>query len=175
MFTALDLARVSGVAWGDAFSRPNFETWVLGAVHTPLGARGVELMARLTRHLDSVKPDCVFIEAPIRMTGALRKGSSAETILQLNGLVFVAQTVCHSRRVPMKLHERQKVLKHFTGRPTYPSGEGKRACQQRIRQIWGVDVPEDEADAGALLHYGCALEDGNAFVKARLTEPAMTR
>src|SRR5215211_1834260 len=174
IYVALDLARVSGAAWGPAFERPTFQTWTLGEVHSPLGARGVELAQRLRQLINDVCPGKVFIEAPMRMSGAMRKGSNADTLLQLHGLVFLAQTVCWKAGVECKLYERQAVLKHFTGQPRYKdSKDGKRACMTRIKQIWGVEVREDEADAGALLHYGCALNEPKAYIKARGSEPVM--
>ena len=180
MYLALDLARVSGVAWGDPFdlhARPSFESWTLGEPNSPLGARGLDLMQRLERHLYNFPPAKVFIEKPMRVTGMLKKGGADQsTIMQLNGLVFIALTICWSRRIPTALHERQDVLKHFTGQPRYKDGkDGKRACQTRIKQIWGLIVGEDAADAGALLHYGAALEDQFAFLEARANEPVMRR
>jgi hypothetical protein len=175
--TALDLARVSGVAFGPPFAQPTFQTWTLGEVGSPLGERGCELLRRLNDHLARIEPARVYVEAPMRPRIAVGKdGGNAATALQLNGLVFLALTVCWSRRVPTVMLDRRPALKHFTGQAGYKDRDAaKRACKARIRQLWRVDVGLDEADAGALLDYGCSLDNPKAFMQSRMSQPPMNR
>jgi len=172
IYGALDLAKQSGVCWGEKDGRPAFETWQLGGQARARGARGIALMTKLVDWLAYAKPGLVFIEAPLNPSAMKNKHSGQDTNIALTGYVFMAETICHSRGVPTKLYERQKILGHFTGSERYKvPGMAKRQCMVRACQLRWQPANEDEADAGALWHYGIAQEDRAAFLKRAGVEP----
>lgn len=176
IYASLDLAKQTGVCWGTPGGRPEFETWQLGGMSLERGFRGVELMKKLVDFLAYVKPAKVFIEEPITPQGQMNAGSSLEVTIALQGYVFLAETVCFSRGVPTILYARQDVLKHFTGQSRYKQkGAGKKACMMRSLQLRWQPANEDEADAGALWHYGCAEEDRASYLKRAAGEPPKVR
>lgn len=162
--TALDLAsRTTGIAWGVAGEKPSAATWRLGPDRkTTRGARGLALMRFLVAHLDEFRPDEVFIEAPQPPAVLVEISGSPDTAIMLPGLVFLAETVCESRGISYHTLDRQKVLKHFTGRASYREkidgkDAAKKACIARATQLgWTVDG-YDQGDALALLDYGMAI------------------
>jgi hypothetical protein len=175
VYSSLDLAKQSGICWGEANGRPEFETWQLGGADMPRGERGKWLMRKLVQHLTDVKPDKVFIEAPLPVHVAARVGSTQDTTIALNGFVFVAETVCHTRGIPTRLIERQDALLFFTGRASYPKSikdGAKKACLARATQLRWVCANWDEADAGAQWFYGCATEDPKGYALHGVNEAA---
>lgn len=172
IYGALDLAKQSGVAWGEPMGRPEFETWQLGGQALQRGHRGMALMSKLVAWLDYVKPDMVFIEQPVPPQGQMRAGSNLDVTIALQGYVFMAETVCFSRKVPTRLYDRQDILGHFTGKRVYKvKGGGKKACMARACQLRWQPGNEDEADAGALWHYGIAQENRAAHLQRSIIEP----
>jgi hypothetical protein len=175
IYGALDLAKQSGVAWGKPGGRPEFDTWQLGGAALQRGKRGLALMGFLVEWLADVKPDLVFIEGPMNSGGQANAGSTLDTTIALQGYILIAEMVCFSRGVPTKLLDRQDVLGHFTGRRTYKQkGMGKKMCMMRACQFGWRPENEDEADAGAMWHFGCAEEDRAAYLKRVGAEPAKT-
>jgi hypothetical protein len=174
IYTALDLASRTGVAWGVPFQQPACTAWELRGPSR--GRRGLDLMSRLVEHLDTVRPDKVFIEKPLEPLALVRLDSTGAVVLLLNGLVMLAETVCASRGIPSILYDRQDVLAHFTGQAKYREKDGgKAACAVRCRQLWRLDLRWDEADACALWHLGCAREDPKSYALAGLKEPVRLR
>jgi hypothetical protein len=167
IYGALDLAKQSGICWGEPFGRPSFDTWQLGGGALARGMRGEALMRHLVRWIAEVKPDLVFIEAPLSASAGKDRGTSIDTSIALQGYIMIAETVCYTRKVPTKLIERQDALRHFTGRARYSvKGQAKKACMARCCQLRWQPGNEDEADAGALWHFGCAQEDPRGFALA---------
>ena len=167
--SALDLAKQSGVCWGEPNGKPEFETWTLGGADTPRGKRGANLMRKLVEHIAYVKPDLIFIEAPLTAAVLADIGSTQDTTLALQGFVFVAETVAFSRGVETRLIERQDALLHFTGSKKYPRAikdAAKKACMARCSQLRWIVADYDQADAGALWHYGCATLNPTAAALA---------
>lgn len=176
IYGALDLAKQTGVAWGEPGGRPVFETWPLGGQSLERGRRGANLMRKLVTWLEYVKPDKVFIEGPMNPSAMKNKHSGQDTNLALMGYIFVAETVCFTRGVPTVLLDRQDILSHFTGHSRYKvPGMAKKNCMVRACQLRWQPANEDEADAGAMWHYGCSLEDQAAFLKRAALEPPRTR
>lgn len=172
VYTGLDLARVSGIAYGVPFERPRTELWELSPQDGAWGARGLKLMQFLTEHLDQVKPAKVFIERPLKPIARSRVDNSFEQNFLGNGLAFMAVTICHSRQVPWVLIDRQDVLLHFTKQARYSEKHaGKKACVIRCRQVYGMSVGYDEADATALWDLGCARENPQAYALAGVQRP----
>jgi hypothetical protein len=171
IYGALDLAKQSGVCWGEPNGRPSFETWHLGGQALERGQRGAALMTKLVSWIAYAKPDLVFIEAPISAVAGVARGTSIDTSIALQGFILIAETVCYTRKIPTKLIERQDALYHFTGRARYKvKGQAKKACMARCCQLRWQPANEDEADAGAMWHYGCAKEDPRAFALAGVNE-----
>jgi hypothetical protein len=165
VYAALDLAKSSGVCWGEAFQPPTFETWVFKAKSRP--ARFHELRIALAELLYRAKPAKVFIEEPVSPHILAGIGSSVETALQLNGMVALAEELCWHRGVATELFNRQKVLGHFTGQPRFKKkDDGKRACLVRCKQLGWDAEGFDQADAAALWDYGCARESPSAWALA---------
>jgi hypothetical protein len=190
----LDLATNSAAAYGRPGEVPRFQHWGLSGSR---GERGLEFLHRFRTLLDELKgqgePITVFIEAPIDVAGLKEKGGfgrDSVTLMMLNGLIFLAETVAASRKVPTQLIRRQDALKHFTGRSQYETTRRKRppkndmfaddapinrrsparenlaklACQARCRQLrWPFRTP-DEADAAAIWDTGCAMIRTNALL-----------
>lgn len=174
---ALDLAKVSGVCWGEPFSTPFFETWVLGGADTPRGQRGKNLMAKLVEFIARVRPEKIYIEAPLTARVLAEIGSNSDTTIALQGFVMIAETVAFTRGVPTELLERKAVLQHFTGQPSFSRRDkngAKKACLARCGQLRWPVAGYDEADAGALWHYGCARDNPRAFALAGVGEAVRT-
>lgn len=174
-YSSLDLAKQSGVCWGENNGIPEFETWQLGGADKPRGERGKWLMRKLVDHLDYVKPCKVFIEAPLPAHIASNAGHTQDTTIALNGFVMIAETVCWNRGIPTRLIVRQDALGFFTGRSRYPKGmkdAAKKACMARALQLRWRCANWDEADAGAQWFYGCATEDPRGYALHGVNEAA---
>jgi hypothetical protein len=177
MISFLDLATTSGVCWGRPGERPTFDTW-LCASSKGRGQVALNLTMFVRDHLDTVKPDKVFIEAPMEARGQLRKGgASMGTTIVLQGLILVAEMVCHSRGIPTALIERQEILGHFTGRRTYPSTRfgkdgAKKATMARCTQLRWSPADYDQADAGAGWFVACAMENPRMAIAMGINAPA---
>lgn len=173
VYSSFDIAAQSGVCWGEPNEMPEFDTWHLGGGDRPRGYRGKWLMRKIIDHVEHVKPDLVFIEAPLPAHIAARIGSTQDTTIALNGFVFLAETVLFTRGIPTRLIERQDALLHFTGRKSYPKSMkdgAKKACMARALQLRWKCANWDEADAGAQWHYGCATENPRAYALAGVNE-----
>jgi hypothetical protein len=167
IYGALDLAKQSGVCWGEPFGRPSFETWTLGGAALERGFRGAALMQKLVAWIAYAKPDLVFIEAPLSAAAGKDRGTSIDTTIALQGYILIAETVCFTRGVKTKLIDRQEALFHFTGRARYKKpGMAKKACMARCCQLRWQLASEDEADAAAIWWRGCMTEDPRAFALA---------
>ena len=89
---ALDLAASTGVAWGIPFQSPTLETWKLRGKNR--GERGLDLMGRLSALLRKETVSQVFIEKPMEPERLAKMDATGFGVIQLNGLVFLAETVC---------------------------------------------------------------------------------
>jgi hypothetical protein len=174
IYAALDLARVSGICWGELNGKPSFDTWTLGSKADARGDIGLQMMRRMVEFITTVRPVKFFIETPMEARVLVAIGSSLNTTIQLQGLVFLAETVAHSRGVPTQLLTRQDALRHFTGQKSFPKSLGKdaakKACLVRCTQLRWMVAGYDEADAGALWHFGCAREDPRGYALAGVNE-----
>lgn len=183
IYTALDLARVTGICAGVPFRRPVLcEHWTLGEpgeYHGHYADRGLELSRLLKEHCLIWKPAKVFIEAPLELKqmgagkGNQGKGNFSD-LLQGNGLVFLTMVILRKIGTPFICYQRQTVLKHFTDQARFKiRDDGKRACVARARQLWQLSLTWDEADAAALWDYGCALEHQREYVHAAVASPVL--
>jgi len=170
LILALDPATTSGVAFGKPGDTPSFRTWRLKGENR--GVKGVAFLGFMRDLLDEVEPERVFIESPMGIIAATKKGGiPPETILLLNGLVMLAETACASRRVPCELLDRNRAVFHFCGRKPKVAGTAKAMCQSRARLLgWPVQTL-DEADAAALWDLGCCLANPRAQVQAMIDRP----
>lgn len=174
IYSALDLAKQSGVCWGEPGGKPEFETWTLGGSDSPRGKRGVNLMRKLVEHIEYVRPDLIFIETPLEARVLASIGSTMDTTLALQGFVFVAETVAFSRGVKTQLIERQEALLQFTGSKSYPKAikdAAKKACLARCTQLRWIVADYDQADAAALWFTGCGLQQPSALARAGIEMP----
>lgn len=169
--TALDLAAVSGVCFGELPASPAFLTIDLRK-EDGRGGRGVALMRALARHFDEYKPERVFIERPLDAHVAAKMGVTTDTVIALNGSVMLAETVAFSRRIATELVEVQTARKHFIGVRSFPDKkDGKRAVFARCTQL-GWDPPNhDCSDAACLWDYGSSTCTPG-FVKIAMARPA---
>jgi hypothetical protein len=164
---ALDLAASTGMAVGVPFETPTLERWkLLGATR---GERGLDLIKRLTRTISEAGPIThITIEKPLEPERLAKLDTTGWGVIQLNGLVFLAETIAAAHDI----HDRQDVLRHFTGIARYKVNEdGKRACVVRCKQLWGLTVGYDEADAGALWDYANAKLNPRGYALAGVNRP----
>jgi hypothetical protein len=153
--TALDLAAISGLCYGELPVKPAFLSIDLRKEPGGRGGRGTALMRFLAKHIDTYHPEIIFIEAPMDAHVAAKVGATPDTMIALNGYVMLAETVAYSRRVPTELLHVQDARKHFVGVRSFPDkNEGKRAVFARCKQL-GWEPPNlDCSDAACLWDYG---------------------
>lgn len=164
---ALDLATVTGWAYGPAGARPRFGTWKLGKPGTPRPARLLVLRGYLADFLavnDNI--DEVAYEAPMKPRVMARVGSTPDTAILLLSACAVAEIACYEAGVDYSMHDVQAVREHFTGQRRYrdqwcpielktvSSREwAKRATIARCKQLGSLVRNDNEADAVALHDY----------------------
>jgi len=154
---ALDLARVTGWAWGHLhWSAPWYGSW-----HMPeTGGEGFRLMCLENEVADAIgehKPEAVVLEAPLRFlpvrrdrrTGRLRLESNREAMWQQIGMRAIVRCYCARRSIPVSEVSADLVRNDILGFSRVPghSGAIKRHVVQWCRHH-GMRVSDDnQADA----------------------------
>jgi hypothetical protein len=158
MILALDLARVTGFAYGDGINNPISGSVVLAPPSASNASTGRGLLRWLTGFLTLSPASCVYIEAPLDPR-AMGKKTSMMSARQLIGLAYLAETIVTAKGVDRVREARvQQVRKFFVGsaRPD----DGKAAVMRRCREL-GLKYSDDNAaDAIALLAYAHSIESG---------------
>lgn len=168
--TALDLAVLTGVCFGEFPAAPAFETWDLR--ERGRGQRGIILMRRLIAHIEAFRPQAVYIEQPLDAYMMARVGSTLDTQISLTGYVFLAETVCASRRIETALVDVQDARFHFIGVRRFGEKEqGKKAVFARCVQLGWRPGDLNQSDAGAIWDYG-ASRATSAYARLTGDRPA---
>ncbi len=168
--SALDLATVTGLAYGTGVEPPVLERWDLR-----IGGnedRGLQLMRKLSRHLDEYRPHIVYVERSLAPAVLAQIGATAETNEFLAGIVFLAKTILRSRKTLCEVTDRQKVLKHFVGASRFAKkGDAKKAVKVRCKQLGWAYQDDNDADAAALWDFGVSYQNPKAFMLAAQRRP----
>ena len=144
MILALDIASVTGVAYGPKGGTPRgwIEDFGKGS-HPSRFFWAQQFLARFLR--DHPSPDVILYEAPWMN----KRRDNLKKLALLNGLITAMQIAAHSAGVPMRGVSVQAINRAFLGCQP-PAGMRKAAIMTRCRQIgWDVTA-QDAADAMAL-------------------------
>lgn len=150
---ALDLATKCGVAIGCPGNAPVFSTEILGKAGEAHGARFAQAVRMMNRLIKEHEPDFIALEAPIGVHG----GGSKKRPEVLMGLRACVMAVAHMRHVPFEQYEVRTIRKHFLGNGGLNRAAAKAAAIKRCQMLGWNPKNDDEADAGALWDYACAL------------------
>lgn len=154
---ALDIATVSGWAFGDAGEKPQHGTFACPVTGDDLGRYGVAYRGFLRNLILSTRPKLVVYESPIlpppkfdKAAGRIVQVTNIATVRKLNGLIMLTETTCHDEGVPVEEITAGQWRKSFLG-SFYPrSGERddlKRAAIAACRQMRWEPNGSDDAEA----------------------------
>lgn len=174
MLLALDVATVTGYAWGPLDGVPKADSIRFGSKNPTDDEVWLAALRWLHDFLKVARPDVVALEAPI-MSSAPAGGSNPHTQLRLTGLQAVLRAVV-AANLPRaaKLVHVQSARKFFIGRGNLPGQEAKHQVKRRcIELAWlPADAPGfDRSDA--LCVWAKAAGDLDANFAANFT-PLMT-
>jgi Holliday junction resolvasome RuvABC endonuclease subunit len=144
---AFDTATKTGVCFGEAGSRPQLWSVVLGKVEWP--DRFSKTLRMTAHYIEKYEPDLIAVEAFVG-------GPKANT--SLAGLVACVQGEAVRRGVPVVTYFPATIRKHFLGGVSRSNKTPiKSQVFARCRML-GWDVRDtDAADAGALWDYTCSM------------------
>lgn len=144
---ALDLATVTGLAWGGAGSTPLSISHRIAAPGTELGPFLHRFGLWLNEQISVLAPGAVIYEAPI-LTG---DKTSIDTAMKLICLAGLADMICFRRGIKPWRADSSEVCKFFTGRGRYGNREEKKAAVKETCRRLGWSFQDDNgADALAL-------------------------
>lgn len=147
---ALDVATVTGFAWGPVDGTPKADCIRFGGKDPLDDDVWVAGMKWLHNFLKVVQPDVVALEAPI-MSSAPAGGSNPHTQLRLTGLQAVLRTVVAVNLPrPAKLVHVQSARKFFIGHGNLRGQEAKSRVKRRCIDIGWIteeDATYDKCDA----------------------------
>lgn len=158
MIVALDIATVTGVAWGAARSRPSSTSVDLGQGRSE-DARFSKALVLTHGLIEKHRPELIAVEAAV---------GGPKTSHFLVGLLACIRGCAFNRGVPVEVYPINSIRKHFVGKslqvrdfpglkPAQAKKQIKAVVMQRCRAL-GWDFPDDNAaDALALLDFAHAV------------------
>jgi hypothetical protein len=150
---ALDIATVSGWAFGEPGTAPTFGHWRLAQPSEPRAHAHRAFRAWLETWM-AKGPDQIVYESPLQPMMAAGKTNIGTTRL-LIGLCEHLEEWAHGR-VELSEVPVWQVRAHFIGR-NFKSATAKALTMERCHDLgWQTQTP-DEADACALWDYKCCL------------------
>ncbi|PZU95499.1 MAG: hypothetical protein DI527_00385 [Chelatococcus sp.] len=156
LILALDLARVTGWAYGRAGEVPRCGSKELATAGSGNGTVGRGLLRWMTGFLAISPVEAIYVEAP-RDPRHMGNKTTLLTARQLIGLCFLADTVAEASGIyRVREADVQDVREVFLGQRRPP--DGKDAVQRRCRQLGWSAGDDNAADAAALWAFGCHVE-----------------
>lgn len=170
LLLALDVATVTGFAWGPVDGTPKADTVRFaknGAIDDEVWASATKWLANF---LAGYSPDVVAIEAPI-MTSQSHNGTNPATQMRLLGLQAVLRNVVALKLArPAKLVHVQSARKFFIGHGNLTGEEAKRRAKARCIELgWLTEESATHDKADAMCVWAKAAGDLNPSFAANFT------
>jgi hypothetical protein len=153
---ALDLARVSGWAFGEPGAEPLHGSIQFANKDASHEAVFYKAMVWVKEHLVIYAPDLIVWEAPLA-TSFTRGKTNTDTTTLLYGLPAIVGAIAYSFKIyDVRKADTAKVRGHFLG--CNPKRAEAKAMTVKQCNVMGWQVADDnEADALATWSYMCAL------------------